>query len=105
MEIQQCSVCGANMKLVPAGVSKLGKPYQAFYSCQCGNTQRTQQAQPKQAVQPANVAYTNAILQRIEKKVDELTAIVKSIEWIQKPTELDNVNAELSAEELKDIPF
>jgi len=32
--IMICDLCGAEMKLIPAGVSKkTGKPYNAFYSC------------------------------------------------------------------------
>jgi len=30
----QCQVCGNELKLIPAGISKnTGKPYNAFYSC------------------------------------------------------------------------
>lgn len=29
----QCPKCGRELKLVPAGISKTGKPYGAFFSC------------------------------------------------------------------------
>ena len=30
----QCAICGQEMKLIPAGVSKVtGRPYQAFFAC------------------------------------------------------------------------
>jgi len=37
--IQKCPQCGAEMKFIPAGVSKKGNPYKAFFSCpSCGYT-------------------------------------------------------------------
>ncbi len=39
----QCEQCGANVKFIPAGISrKTGKPYSEFYSCEkrCGWTWR-----------------------------------------------------------------
>ena len=40
MEQNNCSVCGAPVKVIPAGISKKsGKPYNAFYKCEsCGKT-------------------------------------------------------------------
>ena len=40
MEQNNCSVCGAPVKVIPAGISKkTGKPYNAFYKCEsCGKT-------------------------------------------------------------------
>jgi len=36
---QNCPVCGTKMKFVPAGISRSGKPYGAFFSCpSCGYT-------------------------------------------------------------------
>lgn len=41
---KQCTYCGNEMKLIPAGISKkTNKPYQAFYACPdrgCGKTER-----------------------------------------------------------------
>jgi len=35
--IIKCPQCGADMKYIPAGISKKGNPYKAFYSCSnCG---------------------------------------------------------------------
>jgi len=35
----ECVMCGKTMSLIKGGVSKKsGKPYDAFYSCECGQT-------------------------------------------------------------------
>lgn len=48
--MQQCVQCGAELKQIPAGVSKTtGRPYQAFVTCpnRCGQTK------PQQSITPA----------------------------------------------------
>jgi len=43
--MSQCPRCQGTLKLVPAGLSKAGKPYQAFWACNdrnCGFTQKVQ---------------------------------------------------------------
>lgn len=32
-KLEPCKVCGSQYKLIPAGTSKAGKPYGAFYAC------------------------------------------------------------------------
>jgi hypothetical protein len=64
---------------------------------------------PKQTpIQSVNPNFTNAVLQRIENKIDNLTKIVQSIEWIQQP-DVTDVNAGLDIEGQKiqqdQIPF
>ena len=39
-----CPNCGQKMRFVPAGISKKGKRYSAFYVCDnCGTTKQAQQ--------------------------------------------------------------
>jgi len=46
--ISVCPLCGKNLKLVPAGVSKTtGRPYKAFYSCMDMNCDYTAPANGK----------------------------------------------------------
>jgi len=46
--MNNCAICGREMKLIPAGFSKsTGKPYNAFYVCEDKSHK-----QPKQSYQP-----------------------------------------------------
>jgi len=56
-----CTICGAEMRLIKAGVSKkTGKPYNAFYSCP--NCKKTQN------IGNNNFSSTNKSFIQVEKK-------------------------------------
>jgi hypothetical protein len=65
METKQCAVCGSEMKLIPAGVSKkTGKPYSAFMACpnKC--------QQPKKS--SADTQLIIDILMGLDRKIDRI---------------------------------
>jgi len=76
-----CEKCDSEMKLIPAGFSRAkNKPYSAFWSCDkrnggCGATAR---AEGEAAAAPAGPADDR--FAAIEKKLDEITGLLKSID-------------------------
>ncbi len=76
-----CEKCEAEMKLIPAGFSRAkNKPYSAFWSCDkrnggCGSTARAE----GEAAAPAAPAVLDDRLAAIERKLDEVIALVKGL--------------------------
>lgn len=83
----KCTSCGEEMRLVRAGVSKkTGKPYNAFYSCKCGNTQNlpnqnSNGSNPSPATPPAAKSniFLNEILVRIKDIQNNLDGLVGAL--------------------------
>lgn len=86
---QKCVICGKEMKLIKAGVSKrTGKPYEAFYSC------------PDRCQQPKgiNTAGKSVSLESIDKKLDRILAYYEDTITKKTNEALDIINTD-------DIPF
>lgn len=79
MVTKVCEKCDKEMRLVPAGISKAkNKPYAAFWSCDtrsggCGSTARAE----GEAAQPAPTGAGDDRLSAIERKLDEVIAMLK----------------------------
>ena len=79
-----CPKCKQEFKLVPAGISKTGKPYKAFYSCQtCHITANVDGSPTKSSnmgIQSGNNEIMNALrkiytlIERLEQKIDSLSS-------------------------------
>jgi hypothetical protein len=56
MENTNCSKCGAEVRIVPPGISKKsGKPYGSFYACKsCQNTENIGNQPPRQTPRQSN---------------------------------------------------
>lgn len=72
----QCSQCGNDMRLIPAGISKKnGKPYNAFYACtECNHTERISVDDAPKAT-PNNA---NVLLEERVKALEEWRENIKN---------------------------
>jgi hypothetical protein len=76
--MSKCTACGEEMRLIKAGVSKkTGKPYNAFYSCKCGNTQNlpaqnSPDQRPVPAASPAPKTNSNVFLNEILTRIKDI---------------------------------
>jgi hypothetical protein len=87
---QKCAICGKEMNLVKAGVSKrTGKAYSAFYSC------------PDRCKQPIgiNTFGKDITLEEIDKKLDRI------IQYLGVDPLTDKTNEALETINTEDIPF
>ena len=77
-----CTYCGGELKLIPAGISKKSnKHYDAFYSCQ--NCQKTRKATSEQNTpitqKNDNMGLLMAKLEAIEDYIDQVATDVRAI--------------------------
>jgi hypothetical protein len=78
-----CEKCESEMRLIPAGYSRTkNKPYAAFWTCDkrnggCGATARAEGGEGGVAPAPVNMADDRLAI--IEKKLDEITVLIKAI--------------------------
>lgn len=89
----KCETCQKEMRLIKAGLSKAGKKYDAFYSCdrECGTTAKAEQTLPETPPEDTGGTILMEKLAEIETAIGNQTLAIdglgerldKMADWIK----------------------